>query len=81
MWVRSSECISKLLKTPNLNDTRLRIKMKYIIKYINTPPNPLFLDGELIPYISMAYFPSIKRELGGVLLIQANIQLIKSLSL
>jgi hypothetical protein len=51
----------------NPNGTRLRIKMKYKIKYIDTPPNPLLIEGELIPYISMAYSPSIKRGLGGVL--------------
>jgi serine phosphatase RsbU (regulator of sigma subunit) len=36
-------------------------------KYINTPPNPLFLEGELNSYISMTYPPSKKRGLGGVL--------------
>jgi hypothetical protein len=50
-----------------LNVTRIRIKMKYKIKYIDTPPNPLLIEGELNTYISMTYSPSIKRGLGGVL--------------
>jgi hypothetical protein len=34
--------------------------MKYKIKYINTPPNHLLIEWELIPYISMTYSTSIK---------------------
>jgi hypothetical protein len=34
--------------------------MRFNCKYLDTPPNPLFLEGELIPYISMAYSLYIK---------------------
>jgi hypothetical protein len=44
------------------------MKNKFDNKYINTPPNPLLLEGELNSYILMTYSPSIKRGLGGVLL-------------
>jgi hypothetical protein len=37
-------------------------------KNLNTPPNPLLIEGELNPDISTTYSPSIKRGLGGVLL-------------
>jgi hypothetical protein len=50
--------------------------MECKIKNIDTPPNPLLIEGELNTYISMTYSPSIKRGLGGVLWIQAIIQLI-----
>jgi molybdenum cofactor cytidylyltransferase len=67
--INTQEEYNKYFERNEILDLELqKVSTRKFESYIlNTPPNPLLIEGELIPYISMTYSPSIKRGLGGVL--------------